>query len=683
MIKSPVRAAILSVVLLASPAFAQAPLPDDLRDLSLEELMNTEVVSSTQTFVRLPETPSTTYVVTGDQIRRWGIRRLSELVDRLIPGAFAAEDVDDMILSFRGITADNNLKVLLLLNGHDYNTVWNNGPSSEVELGLMDDIKRVEVLIGPHTALYGSGALLGVINIIMRSGKDFNGIRATGNYGTGDYKKADLIAGGQLNSDLDYFFSMGGLSANGYDNNNNSPLNISRFPLSYRVYSEINYKDFQFMTRFTRSSRDFYDQVVRATKSNRWTNYDTFFVDAQRKFEINPNFKSTLNLTYDSIQTQRHDFTLGTKLRAVGEDRYGIKYTSFYSGIKGHEIVLGLNYRRDEFGPDWDGDNFDFETEIVDGEVTGIPTDQYSKRTLTPYGRNVYALFGQDSIRLNDRYSLLLGFRYDRIEAPKIPHPDSFAPRVALVIKPNPKTVLKAMFTYGLSRQINAAVTSPDNFAFGSPNFNQIVNPEHMYSYEVSASNQIKSYFGISANIYYNSIRDLFGVDPIRSTKNFTILTSAGAVDYVGFEITAAINPTPDSLFRFTHQHVQFGHTVNDVLGVLTTFDGNHLNNYPGDITKLLADYKISRDFSANMNANLVWNNIGNMQKAKSEDPGIVKETRFYSIVNANLNWDVTPRVHMIFSIYNIFDVQKSVPPFTPTSFMAERNANISISFQP
>ncbi len=95
------------------------------------------------------------YVVTGDQIRKWGIRGAFGTGGEADSGAMSDEDFDDQILAFRGVTAHNNLKVLLLLNGHEYNTQWNNGPSSEVELGLMDDIKKVEVMIGPHSAISG------------------------------------------------------------------------------------------------------------------------------------------------------------------------------------------------------------------------------------------------------------------------------------------------------------------------------------------------------------------------------------------------------------------------------------------------------------------------------------------------------------------------------------------------
>ncbi|HEY7161185.1 MAG TPA: TonB-dependent receptor plug domain-containing protein, partial [Acidobacteriota bacterium] len=217
---------IIPILLQSTFLFAQSTSTDDLSELSIEELMSIQIVSSTQQSVRFAEAPSSTFVVTGDQLRKWGIRRISELIERLVPGAISAEDVDDIILSFRGITTDNNIRVLLLINGHEYNSQWNNGPSSEVELGLLDDIKKVEVLIGPHTAVYGSAAFLGVINIITKTGNDFSGVQVTGNYGSGDYKKGGVTIGGKTDENLDYFFSAGGLAAEGLDSNANFPLNI-------------------------------------------------------------------------------------------------------------------------------------------------------------------------------------------------------------------------------------------------------------------------------------------------------------------------------------------------------------------------------------------------------------------------------------------------------------------------
>jgi outer membrane receptor protein involved in Fe transport len=663
--------AILAGFLLFTRAAFSFDHSGGLRTLTIEELMNLDVVTSTQQQVKLPETPSSVYVVTGDQIRRWGIRRLSELIDRLVPGAVSAEDFDDEILAFRGITPDNNLKVLLLLNGHDYNSQWNNGPSSEVELGLMDDIDKVEVLIGPHGAVYGSGALIGVVNIITKSGADFSGVRVSGAVGSGDYKSAEFIAGAQPNSDLNYFFSMGGLAADGYSNNQNEPLNINRYPLSYKFYGEVNYKKFDLMSRFTRSSRAFWIQKTSATHENTWTNYDTFFIDARREFTINPDFKCVLNLNFDSVETQRHDFTLGTKLRAVGENRYSGKFTGFYSGWKHHDVLTGFTYRRDEFGEDWSGDNFNFHTLILDdGTVTGIPSVPYSVRALTPYGRNAYGLFAQDTISLGNRYSLLLGFRFDRIEAPQIPEPNSFTPRVALVYKPNPKTVLKAMFTSGLSRQPNGAVISPDSFAFGLPLKTAITKPERMYSYEMAGSHNVNQSLDLGLNFYYNSIRDLFGNPP----GNPMLLVTGGRIDYTGFEAVATMNLTENSLVRYIHQFVRLGSKVDDRFANLTTVDGKHPLNYPEDEDKVLLEWRPANKVNLNMNANLIWNNYGKMGQNTIH-------TGFYSVFNANALWNVTPTSQLQVSVYNVFNTSQRIPPFDNYAYLAERNVNISFNY--
>lgn len=677
-----VKCAWFFTICLAICGYVLADSNEELRSLSIEELMQTEVVSSTQQSVRLQEAPSTAFVVTGDQIRRWGIRRLSELVDRLVPGAVTEEDVDDQILSFRGITADNNLKVLLLFNGHDYNTQWNNGPSSEVELGLMDDVKRVEVLIGPHSAVYGSGALIAVINIITRSGLDFNGVRATGNYGTGDYKLGELIAGGQPSNELNYFFSAGGLTADGLTNNNNEPLNIYRFPPSWKFYGNVNYKSFELMSRFTRSSRAFYVQKANPEGINKWTNYDTFFIDGRRTFKPNDHLTYVVNFNYDTIETQRHDFTTGIKLRGVGEDRFSGKLTSFYSGLRNHDVVLGAYYRRDEFGDDWEGANYNIDPTIADGQVQGIPENPFEKRTLTPYGRNVYAIFGQDSIKLSENYNLLLGFRFDRIEAPQIPNPNSFTPRVALVFKPATKMILKAMFTSGLSRQPNAAVVSPDSFAFGNPLVTDISKPERMYSGEFSGSYEVSRSLNLTLNVFYNSLQDTFGIDP--TLRNDRLITG-GRIDYVGFEAIAAANLTEDVFVRVMHQHVQFGSVVNDVLHILTTPDQEHPLNYPEDVTKLLADIRINPTVTLSANANLVWKVFGRTQIGINPETlrniYATAVTGFFAVVNATGAWNLTPKWRFLFSVSNLFNEQKQIPPLDQFSFLPERNYNMSVAY--
>ena len=688
------RLGLFMLVLLTSygvPVSAQT-LSDDLREMSIEDLMNARVISSTQTYVRLQEAPSSVFVVTGDQIRKWGIRRITELVERLVPGATSAEDLDDIIISFRGITSSANLQFLLLLNGHEYNTQWNSGPSSEVELGLIDDIKKVEVLIGPHNALYGSGALIGVINMITKTGRDFNGVRVSANYGSGNYRRGDLLVAGEPSEDFHYLISAGGLAADGYDNNGGQ-LNISQFPASWRFFSNIYYKSFEIQSRYTRSSRTLYVTPVGGTRPDPWTNYDTFFAEGKRSFQANPNLRLDLNLSFDTIQTHRRDFRTDVKMRAVGEDRYTAKATAFYSGWSRHNFVLGSSYRRDQFGSDWEGDNYNFGPVIVGGEVTNLPSDFFAFRNFTPYGRNVYALFGQDHVRLHDKVSLLLGFRYDRVEAPKIVEPNLFSPRLALVYTPTPKFVFKTIVSSGVSRTINAANTSPDPIDRGFATILDIQDPEKMHSFEIAGSYRPNPALDISLNVFYNSLRNIFGVDPARPSGNPptpekpTFLISAGRIDYVGFEAVLSAKLGEDTFFRALHQNVQLGSVVQDPFKLLTTPGVDHLNNYPENMTKLVIDHHLNRSLSFNLNGNLVWNNYGFIR-----DPNVHFTSRvnsktvdsgFYGLLNANVVWNLHPNTELVFSGYNLLNTRKQISPFhfnPGRVFVAERNFNVNLS---
>src|SRR5688572_3089559 len=113
-------------VILVFQALSWAPLPSLLPAAAAGDSTETvrqdllffaneapNVVTSTLLKTRSATAPSTIFTVSGQEIRRWGIRRLSELVDRLVPGAAATQDSDDVILAFRGIASDSNLKVLM------------------------------------------------------------------------------------------------------------------------------------------------------------------------------------------------------------------------------------------------------------------------------------------------------------------------------------------------------------------------------------------------------------------------------------------------------------------------------------------------------------------------------------------------------------------------------------------
>ena len=156
-------------LLLATPLWAQEPRLDHL---GLDELLQIRVSTSTQTPVALQAAPSTIYRYSGDELRRWGMRSLADVVNYLVPGAVLTEDADETIAAFRGVATDNNCKVLVLIDGHAVNVQWAKGATPELELGLLEDVEAVEIIVGPGSALYGSGATVGVLNVLTRAARD-------------------------------------------------------------------------------------------------------------------------------------------------------------------------------------------------------------------------------------------------------------------------------------------------------------------------------------------------------------------------------------------------------------------------------------------------------------------------------------------------------------------------------
>ena len=149
-----------------------------------------------------------------------------------------------------------------------------------------------------------------------------------------------------------------------------------------------------------------------------------------------------------------------------------------------------------------------------------------------------------------------------------------------------------------------------------------------------------------------------------------------GRIDYVGFEAIASVNVSRQALVRVAHQHVQFGSVVDYIFNFLTTTDNQHLANYPEDVTKILGDLRINKTFSVNVNTNLVWNNFSRITKIDTN------ETGFYTLLNANLVWEVNPRTEFIFSGYNLFNEQKRIPPLDSFAFLPERNFNVNFLFR-
>ncbi len=153
-----------AVCCLASVTFAPALAQN--KDLGMFDL-DQVVVTGTRTENRLLDTPVPVELITRRDLDRAGITTFDNAMNALSPSFSFFTNAMGSYMQLNGLP---NRYILVLVDGRKlYGDVGGNTDLSRIDMG---NVKRIEVLKGAASALYGSDAIGGVINIITDSHKE-------------------------------------------------------------------------------------------------------------------------------------------------------------------------------------------------------------------------------------------------------------------------------------------------------------------------------------------------------------------------------------------------------------------------------------------------------------------------------------------------------------------------------
>ncbi|HSC69639.1 MAG TPA: TonB-dependent receptor, partial [Cellvibrio sp.] len=143
----------------------------DYMEMDLEQLLQVSVTGSTLRDEQLNTVPSVVSVFTREQINSLGVDYLYELL-ALVPG-FQVDRAGDTgtnyTYSLRGRRNGAQARELLLLvDGRLFSSPRSGSSDIVIPLFPVVQIERVEIIRGPGSALYGSSAFTGVINVVTR-----------------------------------------------------------------------------------------------------------------------------------------------------------------------------------------------------------------------------------------------------------------------------------------------------------------------------------------------------------------------------------------------------------------------------------------------------------------------------------------------------------------------------------
>ncbi|PZO53863.1 MAG: TonB-dependent receptor [Alphaproteobacteria bacterium] len=184
---------------LAGTAQAQTPEPlEELRDLTIEQLSNLEVISVSRRPESLAVAPAAVEVITADDIRRSGAQSIPEALRLARNLEVARVDSQYYAISARGFNSfQASNKLLVLIDGRSVYHPLYSGVLWDQQQVPLQDIERIEVISGPGGTLWGANAVNGVINIITRSAAETQGFQADLFAGDVD-SRADLRFGGRI-----------------------------------------------------------------------------------------------------------------------------------------------------------------------------------------------------------------------------------------------------------------------------------------------------------------------------------------------------------------------------------------------------------------------------------------------------------------------------------------------------
>ena len=173
-------AMLLAFVMLGGSAWGQSDGANLLLEMSLDDLTRIEiptVIGAAKYEQSALLAPSSVTVVTAEEIKRYGHTTLGDIL-RSVRGFYITNNRNYSFAGTRGFNrpGDFNSRVLVMMDGHRINdNIYGQGSvGGEFPLDV-DLIDRVEIIRGPGSSLYGTGAFFAVVNVIAKKGADIDG----------------------------------------------------------------------------------------------------------------------------------------------------------------------------------------------------------------------------------------------------------------------------------------------------------------------------------------------------------------------------------------------------------------------------------------------------------------------------------------------------------------------------
>ncbi|MDP2321021.1 MAG: TonB-dependent receptor [Acidobacteriota bacterium] len=479
------------------------------------------VVTASKLEQQLVNAPATMTVVTTDVIASTPATNYAELF-RSVPGVNLSQtSARDFNLTMRSATSTLATSTLALLDGRSLYldffgfVAWDLLPVNASEL------KQIEVIRGPASAVWGANAMNGVVNFISKTPRELDGNSATITFGTfdGDAENGQQLGAGSMfgingtharavNDRWAYKVSAGGYTSDPFPRPTGAIPNGTG--TQYPSFTNQGTTQPKFDTRV---DYDAPDGKYKLAMAGGYSGTDGIIHTGIGPFDM-----TGVGVTYGTVRYSRNAFKLNFFTNILNGDALGL-------------LAIGLDGKPIPFR---------FDTKTYDFEAGNINT--FGGRHVVSYGGNVrynqfdlsiaprgdnrteMGAYVQDEMFLSNFVRISLGARFDKYDNIEDP---VFSPRVALILKPAADHAVRLSFNKAfrspslinnyletaIVNQLNLGAINPalSGIVYNFPvlaNGNESLVEESTESFEVAYTGVINNRATVSAAMYWTTNRD-------------------------------------------------------------------------------------------------------------------------------------------------------------------------------
>ena len=514
-------------------------------------------VTGTRTEKTVAETPVMTRIVPSEVLQRNDFESMIDVLEYNIPGLRFNTDPRGNNIQVQGL---ENSYILILVDGERLSTT----PGGPIDFDRLTtaNIKKIEVLKGAASALYGSSAMGMVINIITDIPK--RPLEGWAKVRYGKYNDLQLDAGVGMKYKGFYAQTLfNRTSSDGYDLTPETPESFTENPSHHMTIEEKLGWNNQY-SRITVKGSLYWGEVENPWESTAPTHYRSLTKTLQ------VNAEHAFNDRYKLYGTYAGDFYTRKTV-------YDFLYLPDSTNAWSHEQTVRLV---DEFKP-WDN------LVIVKGfEWNG--TKNYNKMQ---YGKEKTIrdmddanLFAQADWMITDRLEVIGGFRYTHNSE----FGSAFTPKINLMYSPG-NFKIRAGYSRGFKTPGLTELYSDFNMGSVSHNIgNPDLKAEHSDYFSVSGEYTWQGRLMLTAELYQNTVDNKinsYNVD-IEDPKPGELGTelryeNVKGVRIRGAEATATYYPVSALLLRTSYA---FCDALNKETGLQLSGNSKHAMNWSASL---------------------------------------------------------------------------------------------------